>query len=211
MRKIALKRPPTDKIKDMKDANLSDDDIMKALKSDFSNQEVNDAFNQASQETDENILDQLDQFEPVKEEGTPENLVEEAPEPESNEMNLSNYKQSYSQPSLDLSSNQIQEIVESIVEEKWEDLISKVGDINLWKENVNNDIESIKQEVLRVQERFNNLQNILIGKVTEYNKGVIELNSEMKALEQVMQKIIEPLTMNVKELGRITADLKKKK
>ena len=93
----------------------------------------------------------------------------------------------------------------------WEDFILKIGDINLWKENINNDIESIKQEVLRVQERFSNLQNILIGKVTDYNKNVTEINAEMKALEQVMQKIIEPLSSNVKELGKITSELKKKK
>jgi len=111
----------------------------------------------------------------------------------------------------DFSSNQMQEIAESIVEEKWEDFISKTGDINLWKETINNDIEAIKQEVLRTKERFNNLQNILIGKVTDYNKSVLELNSEMKSLEQVMQKIIEPLTTNVKELGKIAEDLKKKK
>ena len=55
------------------------------------------------------------------------------------------------------------------------------------------------------------MQNILIGRVGEYNRSVTELNAEMKALEQVMQKIIEPLSSNVKELGRITSDLKKKK
>jgi len=32
----------------------------------------------------------------------------------------------------------------------------------------------------------------------------------MKALEQVMQKIIEPLTTNIKELSKITEKLKKK-
>lgn len=215
MRKIALRKPPTDKVKEMKKAELSEDDIIKALRPGFSNQEIDDAFNQAAQ-SDENILEQLDQFEPAKKEdkNAPEDLLEEAPAPEISEPSVNVYgesKASTYQPVQELSSSQIQEIVESIVEEKWEDLISKFGDINLWKESVNNDLEAIKQEILRTQERFNNLQNILIGKVTDYNKSVTELNSEMKALEQVMQKIIEPLTNNVKELGRITSDLKKKK
>lgn len=199
----------------MKKAELSEDDIIKALKPGFSNQEIDDAFNQAAQ-SDENILEQLDQFEPAKKEdkGAPEDLLEEAPAPEISEPSVNVYRESKTssyQPIQELSSSQIQEIVESIVEEKWEDLISKFGDVNLWKESVNNDLEAIKQEILRTQERFNNLQNILIGKVTGYNKSVSELNAEMKALEQVMQKIIEPLTNNVKELGRITSDLKKKK
>jgi hypothetical protein len=195
----------------MKKDELSEEDIVKALKPSFSNQEIDDAFNQAAQ-ADDNILGQLDQFEPVKKEEAPEDLLEEAPTPEINEgINVYGGRTPTYQPVQELNSNQVQEIVESIVEEKWEDLISKFGDINLWKESVNNDLESIKQEILRTQERFNNLQNILIGKVTDYNKSVIELNSEMKALEQVMQKIIEPLTNNVKELSKITSDLKKKK
>jgi len=106
---------------------------------------------------------------------------------------------------------QIQELVESIVEEKWEDLMTRFGDLNLWKENVNNDLEAIKQEILRTRENFNNLQNMIVGKVTNYNRSVSELGSEMKALEQVMQKIIQPLTTNVKELSKITSELKEKK
>ncbi len=213
MRKIVLKKPPTEKVKEMRNADLSDDDIMKALKTDFSNQEVNDAFNQESQGSDDNILDQLDQFEPAveKEDKNEESLLEEAPAPEASEPSFNRYSHVNYSAAPELNSNQVQEVVEAVVEEKWEDFISKIGDINLWKENINNDIESIKQEVLRVQERFSNLQNILIGKVTDYNKNVTELNAEMKALEQVMQKIIEPLTSNVKELGKITSELKKKK
>lgn len=207
MRKIALKKPPVDKVKEMKNSGLDDNDIAKSLKDDFSNVEIDDAMNQASQ-SDDNILDELDQFAPSN---APSELLEETPEPEEREQISRISNQSYREPMQDFSSNQMQEIAESIVEEKWEDFISKTGDINLWKETINNDIEAIKQEVLRTQERFNNLQNILIGKVTDYNKSVLELNSEMKSLEQVMQKIIEPLTTNVKELGKIAEDLKKKK
>lgn len=216
MKKIALKKPPVEKVREMKKASLSDDDIAKALKPDFSNQEVDDAFNQAAQMQDDNILDQLEQFEPSKQENkADEELLEEAPSPEINNSGF-NPPPSYAQPQQysqiqELSSSQVQELVESVVEEKWDDLMSKVGDINLWKESVNSDLEAVKQEILRTQERFNNLQNILIGKVTDYNKSVTELNAEMKALEQVMQKIIEPLTSNVKELGKITSELKKKK
>ncbi|MEK6834636.1 MAG: hypothetical protein AABX61_00035 [Nanoarchaeota archaeon] len=195
----------------MRSNNLNDDEIMKALKPNFSNQEVDDAFNQASQ-SDDNILDQLDNSQDNNKESAPEDLLEEAPSPDNQEHDFSYSKsQNYNASAPEFSSSQIQEIVESIVEEKWEDLISKFGDINLWKESVNNDLEAVKQEILRTQERFNNLQNILIGRVGEYNRSVTELNAEMKALEQVMQKIIEPLSSNVKELGRITSDLKKKK
>src|SRR3989344_2116801 len=211
---MALKKPPTDKIKEMRESKLSDEDILKSLKPDYSNQEIDDAMNQSNL-NNEDILGQLDQFQPNEEskQSTPEDLLEEAPEhePEQNE-NLNVYPSQsrvYNPP--ELSSNQIQELVESIVEEKWEDLMTRFGDLNLWKENVNNDLEAIKQEILRTRENFNNLQNMIVGKVTNYNRSVSELGSEMKALEQVMQKIIQPLTTNVKELSKITSELKEKK
>ena len=210
---MPLKRPPTDKVREMKENKLSDEDILKSLRPDYSNQEIDDAMNQSNLEN-EDILGQLDQFQPSNQSAeTPEDLLEEAPEhePEQSE-NLNVYptqSRAYNPP--ELSSNQVQELVESIVEEKWEDLMTRFGDLNLWKESVNNDLEAIKQEILRTRESFNNLQNILVGKVTNYNRSVTELGSEMKALEQVMQKIIQPLTTNVKELGKITSELKTKK
>ena len=76
---------------------------------------------------------------------------------------------------------------------------------------MNNDLEAIKQELLRTQERFNNLQAALVGKVTDYSRNISDMNAEMKALEQVLKNILEPLTTNVKELSRITSQFKKKK
>jgi len=105
----------------------------------------------------------------------------------------------------------IEELAESIVKEKWEDLMKDVGNIALWRDKMQTDIRSIKQEVLRVEQRFENLQKGILGKVDEYEKGMVEVSSEIKALERVMQKITEPLTENIKELNKITRDLKERK
>ena len=51
----------------------------------------------------------------------------------------------------------IHEISEAIVNEKWEEFISKIGDLPIWKERVNSNIIGIKQELIRTQERFDNL------------------------------------------------------
>jgi len=105
----------------------------------------------------------------------------------------------------------IEELAESIVQEKWDDLLSSMGDIHLWKENVKTDILSIKQEIVRTQQRFENLQKAILGKVEKYDQDVRNIGSEMRALEKVLEKIIQPLTTNVKELSKITEQLKKKK
>ncbi|MBU3941236.1 MAG: hypothetical protein KKH88_04895 [Nanoarchaeota archaeon] len=106
--------------------------------------------------------------------------------------------------------NIIEEIAESIVKEKWEDLISGIGDIKLWKEKVDSDISSVKQEILRTQHRLENLQKAVIGKISEYRGSMEEVGSDIKALEKVFEKIIGPLTTNIKELDAITKKLKKK-
>ena len=106
---------------------------------------------------------------------------------------------------------EMQAVVEQIVEEKWRDLMRNVGDISVFKARVGDDLEATKQEVLRTQKRLEDLQVAVLGKVREYNQNVIDINNEMKALEQVFGKIIEPLTANVKELARVTEELKKKK
>ena len=120
------------------------------------------------------------------------------------------YQQPYSlapSPRNDIR-EQIEEISESIINEKWEDLMTKLGDISIWKENVRNEIVSIKQEVVRINGRFENLQNSVIGKVREYNKNIEDIGTDMKALEKVFEKIIEPLTTNIRELNKVTEKLK---
>jgi len=105
---------------------------------------------------------------------------------------------------------QIEEIAESIIEEKWDELNASVGNLNMWKEKTDAEIEAIKQEILRIRHSFENLNNTIIGRVDEYGKGVTDLGVEIKALNKVMEKIIQPLSSNVKELSMITEKFKKK-
>mgnify|MGYP001577448311 CR=1 FL=1 len=127
------------------------------------------------------------------------------------ETNKIQLQQSQFQPSNRENIERMQELAESIVQEKWEDLVRNIGDINIFKEKVRTDIISIKQEIIRTHERFDNLEKALLSRVTEYNKNIGVIGSEMKALEKVMEKIIEPMTDNIKELQKIANDLKKKK
>ena len=104
---------------------------------------------------------------------------------------------------------QIEEIAEAIVDERIQEFSSNIGDINMWKERVNSEISAIKQEVIRLRNHVENLQTTMIGKVEGYNKSIQSMSIEMKALSSVMEKIMQPLTMNVKELSRITETFKK--
>jgi len=110
-----------------------------------------------------------------------------------------------------LDSERVQQIVEAIVKEKWDELQNNVGNIAVWKEKVTNDIIAVKQEVIRINERFENLQNAILGRVKEYDEGMKGVHTEMKALEKVFEKILDPLTSNIKEMGRLVQEMKKPK
>ncbi|MBI2148733.1 hypothetical protein HYU23_03565 [Candidatus Woesearchaeota archaeon] len=71
-----------------------------------------------------------------------------------------------------LDMERIHEIIEAIIGEKWQEVMSNVGNIAVWKEKTNNDIISIKQELIRLQERFEQLQNAVLGRVKEYDEGI---------------------------------------
>ena len=106
--------------------------------------------------------------------------------------------------------DEIEELVESVVEEKWRSFMESFGDIALWKERTRVDLASVKQELIRLQSRFENLQKAVLGRIQSYDHNITEVGSEIRALEQVLSRILSPLTANIKELGRITEQLKKK-
>ena len=105
----------------------------------------------------------------------------------------------------------IQEIAESIINEKWERVSEEFGDLAAWKDRVNSDVAAIKQEILRVENRLDNLQNTIIGRLGEYDTHIAGVGTEVKALEEVLKKMMKPLSTNIKELSRVAETLKKKK
>ncbi|MDD5331218.1 MAG: hypothetical protein PHE43_00130 [Candidatus Nanoarchaeia archaeon] len=128
-------------------------------------------------------------------------------------------EQSYSQiqPQMDFSMPQQQmpslntsneELIESLIEEKWQQVIQSIGDIEVWKARVKDDLISVKQEIVRVSSRFDSLQSAVLTRVNNYSETLTEVGTDIKALEKVLEKVMEPLTSNIKELNRITEDLK---
>lgn len=114
----------------------------------------------------------------------------------------------FNPPSIQPTGEDMEEIAESIIEEKWHKMVEELGDINAWKEKTNNDINAIKQEIMRMQNRFENLQNSVVGRVKEYDHSISDVGIEIKALGKLLSNIISPLTTNVKALEKLIKDLK---
>jgi hypothetical protein len=220
---------PVDIVSNLRNQGYSNSQIIENLrKQSYSLQDISDAMNQSEIRSAIDQPSDIDLPPPPSPSGSRENLDFPGPS-SSREMDAIASSGPYSQdvqpmsrqvpeyqnyvgvPQRDSYTEKIEEITESIIKEKWEDFVKEMGDINIWKEKVRNDILSIKQELIRTQERFENLQRAVVGKVSEYDKDIREVGTEIKALEKVLERIIDPLTSNIRDLQKVTDELKTKR
>ena len=192
---------------------FSDAQIYEALRKDgFNSVQIDEAINQAKMQPSADLN------------------LEEAPEPGFRPSLLNNPQQTniFSEPKMsqsysfnqNLQDNNFQStrgnlddveaLIESIIEEKWKNSLQRFGNLDVWKERMKTDVVSIKQELIRLEHRFDNIEKAILGKISQYDKNIVNIGNEMKVLEQVFQKIIDPLTSNIKELSRITKEMKEK-
>ena len=206
------------KISEMKKQGLSNSKIIDTLKKEGrTSQEIYDSLSNEGKQPANDLEAPAPISEEMGAEGNVPTSAEEAPtaaeQPAQQEVDFG-MPPMRSSPTTSIPSRQnieqIEEIAESIIEEKWNELNATVGNLNIWKEKTSAEIEAIKQEILRIRHSFENLNNAIIGRVDEYGKGVSDLGVEIKALNKIMEKIIQPLSSNVRELSIITEKFKKK-
>jgi len=105
----------------------------------------------------------------------------------------------------------ISEIAEAIIDEKWNELLITVQKIVEWKDKVEQRITVIEQQLKNISENSDRVQKAILEKVNDYNTTITDVNTELKALEKVFQKILPGFVENVNELSRITKTLKEVK
>lgn len=105
-------------------------------------------------------------------------------------------------------SAKVEELSEAIIEEKWQDLMKDFNKLVEWKGAMEQRMAALEQRVADIKTAFDGLQKSVVDKVSDYDRSVKDVGSEMKALEQVFQKVIPTLTENVNELSRITKGMK---
>ena len=102
----------------------------------------------------------------------------------------------------------VDETVEKVIEEKWDSITEKVDRVLRWKEKKEEEINMLKEDIVSIADGFSKLENKLISKISNYDKNILDVNSEIKALEKVFQKVTPTLINNVNELSKIADDLK---
>lgn len=102
----------------------------------------------------------------------------------------------------------IDETVEKVIEEKWEKLLKSIEKVVNWKERQEKEVELLKSTMNEVKESFGKLEKKITNKISSYDSGLLDVNSEIKALEKVFQKITPTLVNNVNNLEKIAESIK---
>lgn len=114
-------------------------------------------------------------------------------------------------PPYQESAPDVEELVESVIDEKWNDLVKDINKIIEWKNQADSKIDVIEKDFSNLKGEFDKLHQAVIGKIGEYDKNILNVGAEVKAMERVFSKVLPVFTENVSELSRVTEILKKPK
>ena len=72
-------------------------------------------------------------------------------------------------------------------------------------------MDKVEQSVVDVKADLDGLHKAIVSRIGEYDKTLMDVGTEIKAMEKVFQKVLPELTGNIQELSRITKTAKEKK
>jgi len=213
---------PVNQVIGMKDQGLSNNQIIQSLQRDgYSSSQIFEAMNQvdmkpasvnnvSSQGASDTNASMDAEFNQNQSQGQPQgqsqpfdyaspqtNFVQPRATPMANAGNISSKQM------------EVEELVESIIEEKWEELAKDINRIIGWKNKVESKLSGIEQDFASLKEDFDKLHNAVIGKIGEYDKNILNVGAEVKAMEKVFSKVLPVFTENVSELSRISSSFSK--
>jgi uncharacterized protein YoxC len=102
-----------------------------------------------------------------------------------------------------------EEMIEAIIDEKWNDLLGDINKVVAWKDATEARITKLEQSMNDLRDSFGKLQQAVIGKVGEYDQHILEVGAEVKAMEKVFSKVLPVFTDNVAELSRVADQMKR--
>ena len=186
------KSAPSDEVMQLRQQGLTDDLIMDELaEKGYSQAQINQALNQ-DQEADSEEEDYVAPEEPAP--------------PRMPALDRLNAYSSEPASSGEMGNiyERIEEIAESMIDEKWDDLIAEVKKIVEWKEKVEEKQAKMISELETLKENFKELHQGVLGKLEDYDTQMRDVGTELKAVGKVFEEVIPTFVDNVKELKDIT-------
>jgi len=167
----------------------------------------------AEGEMQPSIMEQGGEEQEVQEEYAPE-----APAPEYQEAEApapqeyaQPYPYSYGAAAAPTSNEAVQELAEEIINEKWEEFKTKLGNMSELKRYTESKLKQVEERVKRIELNFDKVQLGIMGQVKQYGSRIDSLDAEVQALQSAFSQILQPLVSSVKELRDVSDEIKTKK
>lgn len=97
-----------------------------------------------------------------------------------------------------------EEVAEQIIEEKWRELQKELKKVTDWRDQMSSRMDKMEQSVTDLKTDLDGLHKAIVSRIGEYDKTLMDVGTEIKAMEKVFQKVLPELTSNVQELSRMT-------
>ena len=231
----ALTTVPIEQVTSMKQQGMSDSIIIQTLQRDgYKTHQIFDAMNQAElvSGSPRNIGDlqqenmpggpqifvnppspappSIEQMDQSQEQMMPPMPQQQAYQPEPEPAFPSYPPQSPMPQGEIITLDQVEEIAESIIEEKWDELARGVGKIVEWKERTDARLNEMEASLNQLQQGFGELHQGVLGKLSDYDRNMGSVGTDIKAMQKVFQQMLPAFTENVNELSRLTRNMKTK-
>lgn len=194
---------PVEQVTAMKQQGLDNNQIIDALQNQgYGSDAIFDALNQADMSANYGSQMTGAPYEQYPQQPEPQQFI---PPPPPAEPQISE------RPLPEIEENRIQEIAEAIIDEKWNEFLKDFNRIIEWKEKNETRITKIEQEIQNIKENFDSLHKGILGKITEYDRNILDVGSQIKAMEKVFQDVIPTFTENVNKLSYLTKGMDKAK
>lgn len=103
----------------------------------------------------------------------------------------------------------IQEISETIIAEKWDELIANVEKIVKWKDRIEERILEIEQNMASLDKEVSKLYDSVFSKMKEYDEHTVEFGTDLKAMQKVFKDMLPQFVTGIHELNAIVKRLSK--
>jgi septal ring factor EnvC (AmiA/AmiB activator) len=106
-----------------------------------------------------------------------------------------------------------EEMVEAIVDEKWRNFSKDLTKFKDWQDASDSRFDKLEQGLKDTRADVESLHKAIVSKISDYDKSLMDVGTEIKAMEKVFSKVLPDLTESVSKLSSLSkkAVVQKKK
>ena len=108
------------------------------------------------------------------------------------------------QAPVSLDEERIQEVAEAIIDEKWEEFAKDIRKVIEWKEKSEERLTKLEQQIIDMRLNIDSITKSMVAKISAYDQNIVDVGTEIKAMEKVFQKVLPSLTESVNKLDRMS-------